>query len=352
MLSLGRTMVRHGMRSSIKRSLSASTKPDVNWLDLRGSGMSMFERLSLEEALLRHDPKGKSWIIVGAHDPWPHKYLSNASLELPDYIQSNPNPECVIVMGIGGKADLLLNLPKVKEDRVLVCKRFSGGGTVVLDPSSLWTTVIGRNQDFSSVDPYPKAIMEWSADVVFGPTFEHLTQQTLAINEKATEQGQQTLVMDTKSCSATENGGKTIRIPPSAKTNNKAADIPKFALRENDYVFGDLKMGGNAQSIVKNGWLHHTSFLWDFDPANMDYLRMPAKRPDYRGDRSHEEFLVTLEPHFHKQKNFFDSLRHACEESFEVTKVTLPEAMATINDELGGMNAWWETNRTRIVSDF
>lgn len=71
----------------------------------------------------------------------------------------------------------------------------------------------------------------------------------------------------------------------------------QFKLREHDYVFGDKKVqqsrrnnttyytlltrvisprltqfGGNAQSITKDRWVHHTSFLWDFDPANMDYL--------------------------------------------------------------------------------
>jgi hypothetical protein len=107
------------------------------WLDLRASGLSMLERLSLEEALLRHDDR--NWAIVGTHQPWNHKYLTKASL--PTYISSElgssqeriPNQECMIVMGIGGKPSKLLNIPKVKQDNVLVTKRFSGGGTVVLD---------------------------------------------------------------------------------------------------------------------------------------------------------------------------------------------------------------------------
>lgn len=38
------------------------------------------------------------------------------------------------------------------------------------------------------------------------------------------------------------------------------------------------QFGGNAQAITKGRWLHHTSFLWSFDPANMLYLQMPEKR--------------------------------------------------------------------------
>jgi len=45
-------------------------------------------------------------------------------------------------------------------------------------------------------------------------------------------------------------------------------------LRENDYVLGPRKMGGNAQSIIKNRWVHHTSFLWDFDVLKMRYLKV------------------------------------------------------------------------------
>lgn len=70
--------------------------------------------------------------------------------------------------------------------------------------------------------------------------------------------------------------------------------VQTFALREDDYVFGDRKFGGNAQSISKDRWLHHTSFLWDFNPLNMEYLTNPARQPAYRNKRSHLEFLCTL----------------------------------------------------------
>jgi hypothetical protein len=48
----------------------------------------------------------------------------------------------------------------------------------------------------------------------------------------------------------------------------------QFALRENDYVLGAHKIGGNAQSISKNRWVHHTSFLWDFESTRMEYLQV------------------------------------------------------------------------------
>ena len=54
-----------------------------------------------------------------------------------------------------------------------------------------------------------------------------------------------------------------------------------------DYTFGERKFGGNAQAITKQRWLHHTSLLWDFDPANMALLKHPAAVPEYRAVRRH-----------------------------------------------------------------
>jgi lipoate-protein ligase A len=150
-------------------------------------------------------------------------------------------------------------------------------------------------------------------------------------------------VLDSKSCSATENLGQVVQL--------HTREIPKFALRENDYVFGDLKVGGNAQSIIKDGWLHHTSFLWDYDPENMDYLTLPQKRPEYRGNRSHDDFLVKLRPYFVNKNVFFTSLLHTCEKRFHVEKTALVDAITIIDEKLGGMDAWWEANRTRLVYD-
>ena len=72
------------------------------------------------------------------------------------------------------------------------------------------------------------------------------------------------------------------------------ADMPGWQLRENDYVIGERKVGGNAQSISKDRWLHHTSFLWDFREETMKYLTNPAKQPRYRANRSHSDFLAPL----------------------------------------------------------
>lgn len=193
---------------------------------LKLNQVPILEQLRIEEALLRAD-KG-NWCLVNTGAP------------------------PAIVMGISGKPHALLDIEKVKRDGVPVIKRFSGGGTVYIDPKTVFVTFI-CNSDAVSVPPQPKPILEWS-EKLYQPLFKG------------------------------------------------------FKARENDYVLGEKKFGGNAQYIQKGRWLHHTSFLWDYDPAKMEYLLMPERRPQYRRDRSHGDFLCTLRSQFAQKEEFVHAL--------------------------------------------
>jgi lipoate---protein ligase len=144
-------------------------------------------------------------------------------------------------MGISGQPDQLLDFSKTKN--IPVIKRFSGGGTVIVDETTLFVTFIMAKKDVDTA-PFPEPILRWSADLY-----------------------------------------------------TSAWNIPGFHLRENDYCIGDKKCGGNAQYMRKDRWIHHTSFLWDYKPENMDTLLLPPKRPAYRQDRSHDDFLCRLNEH-------------------------------------------------------
>mmetsp|Transcript_30883 Transcript_30883/g.90265 ORF Transcript_30883/g.90265 Transcript_30883/m.90265 type:complete len:359 (-) Transcript_30883:1347-2423(-) len=329
---------------------SGSTKPKMAWLDLSGSGVSAMERLVIEEALLRHDPMQRSWGIVGNHDPTHHMRLSlhgatqGDQYTTPDVIH---NSNCVIIMGIGGKTEKLLDMDLIKEDAVQIIRRFSGGGTVVMDHSSLWTTFIGRDKDTPDVTPYPREIMKWTADEIFSPTFQQMKESMLTQGYK-----KKTLVMEQKSCGfASEQGGSMMQRSMDAKT---IGDIPDFALVETDYVLGDKKIGGNAQAITKDGWLHHTSFLWDYIDEHMRYLTLPEKRPDYRGDRSHDDFLVKLCDYFGRieggKRTFFKEVRNATAEKFELEEYSLKDALGLIDSELGGIQEFYDGKcRSKVV---
>ena len=356
------------------------SRPKMAWLDLRGAGLSAIERLSIEELILRHDPLERCWGIIGIHEPTHNRILTTP---LPPFNNDNnnrdrkeedrlvdiyghvndhiPNRSCAIIMGIGGKPEKLIDIQSAKNDNVLVIKRFSGGGTVVVDHSSLWTTFIGRNKILKDrVKPYPREIMEWSADTIFSPAFKMMNTAATSDN-KSRKRGRQTLVFQGKSCGVSGGVGESVVLPPSIEEEDdvqqQTSTLPSFQLRENDYVLGERKIGGNAQTITGDSFLHHTSFLWDWDNTNMDYLTLPDKRPDYRGDRSHDEFLVRLKDHYGNhgdssinKNSLFQYVKTATNRSFELEEMTLNDVLNIANDKFGGLQKWFDTKcRTKIV---
>jgi len=159
-----------------------------------------------------------------------------------------------IVMGISGQIETLLDVPKVAKDAIPIIQRFSGGGTVIVDEHTLFISFIFAKQSIP-INPYPEPIIRWTSELYKG-----------------------------------------------------AWNIPGFTFSENDYTIADQKCGGNAQYIQKNRWLHHTSFLWDYDEANMEYLLLPPKRPHYRGSRTHSAFLTRLKHHAPSADSLIHSL--------------------------------------------
>ncbi len=99
-------------------------------------------------------------------------------------------------------------------------------------------------------------------------------------------------------------------------------------------MIDDKKCGGNAQYIKKDRFVHHTSFLWNYSSENMAYLKLPAKRPKYRQDRGHGEFLCRL-----KEIDTMDLLiakfkdelvKQFCLKDFDVTSCILDSYRETV----------------------
>lgn len=187
----------------------------LNFLFLEN--INIYQQLQIEEALLRADEE--DWCIVNMGSP------------------------LAIVVGISGKKEQLIDLDKTKKQEIPIIKRFSGGGTVVVDKDTIFVTFIRNSEPHKTT--FPEEIHRW---------IEKVYQDTFRING--------------------------------------------FRFFQNDFVIFDHKCGGNAQYIRKGRWLYHSTFLWDFSQENMDLLLMPAKTPAYRLERPHHEFLCTLSPHF------------------------------------------------------
>ena len=63
-----------------------------------------------------------------------------------------------------------------------------------------------------------------------------------------------------------------------------------------DIAMGAFKFSGNAQRRRKRFILHHGTILYAAELERIDrYLAEPRERPDYRGNRSHLEFVRNIE---------------------------------------------------------
>uniref|UniRef100_A0A2P2KE55 Uncharacterized protein n=1 Tax=Rhizophora mucronata TaxID=61149 RepID=A0A2P2KE55_RHIMU len=98
--------------------------------------------------------------------------------------------------------------------------------------------------------------------------------------------------------------------------------LSKTFLTYLDYVFGDCKFGRNAQSITKTRWMHHSSFIWNYEIRNMAYLKIPARAPKYRMARDHAEFVCRMKEYL-PRSDFFKKTLKALETHFTMKPVNL-----------------------------
>lgn len=106
-----------------------------------------------------------------------------------------------------------------------------------------------------------------------------------------------------------------------------------------DYVFGSRKFGGNAQAISRDRWLHHTSFLWDYNSQLMGLLKHPPRTPEYRGGRSHEEFIMRLKDIVPERNALVDDL---CK-CLEMNGFVIKEA------DVMGEEVWYALQNNKLV---
>lgn len=222
---------------------------------LRLQRYPILKQLYLEEALLRADDR--SWLLV------------------------NDGTYQAVVLGVSGKPSQLVYTELAAAANIPLIRRFTGGGTVVVDHNTIFTSLIMSEGEVPGLQAYPRPIMKWTEDL-----FKHAFDKY----EK------------------------------------------NFLLQEHDYAFGQRKFGGNAQAISKGRWVHHTSFLYDYDKTMMSLLRQPDRAPKYRNGRSHEEFIIPLKNVIACRSTLIESVCEAIEnKGFRLVEGTLEEAEDVIS---------------------
>lgn len=167
-------------------------------------------------------------------------------------------------MGLCTHPKDVVDTEKIKLSNMPLIRRFSGGGTVIVDEDTLFTTFLLQNKDHT-IDPYPQPVLEWVGQFY--------------------------------------------------KT---ALNLPQLSIQESDYVLANRKVAGNAQYFRKSCFLHHTSFLHDYQTRYMSLLKMPKRQPVYRDNREHHQFLTTLRPLMSKE-DFQERIMRTLEQQFDTT---------------------------------
>jgi lipoate---protein ligase len=180
------------------------------------------------------------------------------------YCLINEGSSPAIVLGINNNFNEFLNISNVKKDNIPLIKRFTGGGTVFVDESTIFITFI-FSKDILKIDLFPEAIIRWAESFY-----------------------------------------------------KKVINLNNFRANENDFVIGEKKIAGNAKYIKKDRFLLHTSFLLDFKIEKMtSYLLIPQKAPKYRKSRDHLDFLSPLKSFFSKD-SFIDKIKKELQTIFKI----------------------------------
>jgi lipoate-protein ligase A len=154
-------------------------------------------------------------------------------------------PESFVVLGYGNRVSAEVNVGFCDENGIPILRRCTGGGAVLQGPGVLNYCLILRAEEAPC----------------------------------GTIQGTNMFVME------------RLRGAISGLLK-KSVDVQGYT----DLAIGGLKICGNAQRRKKRFLIFHGSFLLGLDLGMVERtLRMPSKRPEYRGNRAHRDFLLNLE---------------------------------------------------------
>jgi len=153
-------------------------------------------------------------------------------------------PETAVILGRAGKTDEDCITSRCASEGVKIIRRTSGGGTVLQGEGCLnYSLVLAYKGDSS----YRDVIASYR--VILG-----------------------------KIAGKLKEAGIDLTVEPVS-----------------DLALGGRKVSGNAQARKKKFFLHHGTFLYNFDLENIGrYLKHPAREPGYRKGRGHADFLTNI----------------------------------------------------------
>jgi lipoate-protein ligase A len=163
------------------------------------------------------------------------------------------SPQTFVVVGYANKIQAEVNEASCDAEKIQIFRRCSGGGTVLQGAGCLnYALILQVEPDapLSGISSANKYIMDRNREAI----------QSV--------------------------GGGLLSIQVQGCTDLAAAHSPSVIFR---------KFSGNSQRRHKAFLLFHGTYLLNFNRELIEkYLAFPSRQPDYRGSRSHRDFLMNL----------------------------------------------------------
>ena len=161
---------------------------------------------------------------------------------------------------------------KIQKNPIPIIRRFSGGGTVVVDENTLFVSFIFQ-KEAHPFPIFPESILRWTEGFY-----------------------------------------------------SDALKLPGFQLKANDYAIGEKKSGGNAQFKKRSLAAPHHHFYYGIIKKRAHGLCAHTKKtPEYRAGRSHDDFLCKLCESIPTKENFIFSIKYELDQRFALTELNVNE---------------------------
>ena len=184
-------------------------------------------------------------------------------------LNTGSSPACIL--GKSNRIEDLVYIENPLLQKMPILRRFSGGGAVVIDEGTVFLSfVFSQKQMPCAYDP--QSVLEYIA---------HILRPVL----------------------------------------------PDIKVHEQDFVIDGKKIGGNAQSFSKDRMVHHVSLLYNYSQEYMNILKIPQKQPNYRGNRTHENFCTTINSYFDTKDAFCSAIKNTISSFWTVETVFLEDVL-------------------------
>lgn len=163
----------------------------------------------------------------------------------PEVLRFWEAPTHFVVLGYANRVATEVKFAECRARGLPVCRRITGGGTVLQGPGCLNYSAILRIREEGPTASIPQTNL-WIMN-------RHAAALTALLGQPVRRRG------------------------------------------DTDLALADRKFSGNAQRRGRRALLFHGAFLIDLDLALLDaLLPLPSREPDYRAGRSHGDFVMNL----------------------------------------------------------